>query len=848
MNRRSLFAKLFYVILAVFFGAESKAQSYGLGFYSHEVEAGKRTTLELFPGKGFEAREGFELSFEVSFLANQADYFGTIFHMESPQRNIDLTYTKSRLEPDLADPFLFKLINGDHPSKINFNIVKEQILGQWNRIKLTVDFTRDRLILQVNNKKYVEEHAQLVRSTYEFIWGISGKNSDCPPMKIRNIRLENNKLKYFWPLNEVSGSLVREANNEQNASVTNPSWIRAMHRNWKFREKISVRGNASIAFNEKDAELYLIGPDSLITYQVNQQKVSAQAYRSGRQILPLSNQSIYDAREGKLYNYYLDRDLKQVNTYDFKLNAWDKNYPANIMKVDFQNASNFFSLTDSSIYIVGGYGHFLYKNEVQRYNTKTKSITGVKTKGDYLWPRYLAAAGTADSGRTAYILGGYGSYTGRQVVNPQNLYDLVKLDIKTGTFKKIFDLKPRQEQFAFVGSMLINDRERTFTTLTFPNNRYNSYLRLFQGNLDKPDYQLVGDSIPYKFHDVRGSANLYYNRKNKTYIAVTLLKGENDLTTASIYTLLGPADGSIADEKNANHALVFWLIAIGLCGIAMAIAYRIFKRAGQPNPDITPAAEPARAELTLPGPDLNPGRRNAIFLFGDMQLINQDGIDITGQFTSLLKELFLHILISSLKSARGIPGEKLAELLWPDKSESSAKNNRDANLSRLKGVLSQANDISLSKESGNWKINIDDGVIYFDYHHYLQIVANRKHIDKAQICQLIGISQRGNFLSGFEYQWLDQMKSEISNEIVNIYLEYAQNNSTQDDPEFLIKIANNIFYLDSVNEEALAIKCKALSSLGKHSLAKSSFENFTKEFKTLYGEDFKRDFNSVLES
>jgi len=56
---------------------------------------------------------------------------------------------------------------------------------------------------------------------------------------------------------------------------------------------------------------------------------------------------------------------------------------------------------------------------------------------------------------------------------------------------------------------------------------------------------------------------------------------------------------------------------------------------------------------------------------------------------------------------------------------------------------------------------------------------------------------------------------------------------------------NFIFYFDPLNEEAMIIKCKTLSALGKHSLAHYTFENFSKEYRNLYGEEFKKDFHAV---
>jgi len=36
--------------------------------------------------------------------------------------------------------------------------------------------------------------------------------------------------------------------------------------------------------------------------------------------------------------------------------------------------------------------------------------------------------------------------------------------------------------------------------------------------------------------------------------------------------------------------------------------------------------------------------------------------------------------------------------------------------------------------------------------------------------------------------------------------------------------------------------------MGKHSLAKTAFDTFTRQYKTIYGEDFGKDFQQVVES
>jgi two-component SAPR family response regulator len=239
--------------------------------------------------------------------------------------------------------------------------------------------------------------------------------------------------------------------------------------------------------------------------------------------------------------------------------------------------------------------------------------------------------------------------------------------------------------------------------------------------------------------------------------------------------------------------------------------------------------------------------RNTIFLFGDLQLFTAEGNEITKYFTPLLKELFLVIVLYSIKLDRGVSSEKLNEILWFDKSEKSARNNRSVNIAKLKSLLDKMQGCHLSKDTGYWKIEIDYHNIMVDYHNYLNIVSNKNKLNKQKIMQLTDITQRGNFLSNIEYEWLDAFKSEVSNEIIDSYIQFANSIQIADDPEFLIKLANDIFYFDPVNEEAMIIKCKALAHIGKHSLAKNTFESFNKEYKVIYGEAFNRDFNSILE-
>jgi DNA-binding SARP family transcriptional activator len=851
-------------LIIVLCTAESKGQSYGLGFYSHEVVADQRTSLDLFPGKGFLASKSFKLSFEIAFLQDKIDYFGYIFRIiENGNRNIDLIYNKRNLVPDSSteDHNHFKIIMGDHFSKISFNILQKQLLNQWTKITMDFDFERDQLILYVNQNKYIETNAHLNKNSYyKLLFGVNNypnfKTNDAPSFKLRNITIDvAGKSQFSWPLNEADGHVVHDTLSNQQGEVSHPLWIRALHKNWHLLKTIKAQGMASVAFNPLTAEVYVVGNDSLWSLSVKTAKQTATAYANGKYNLLPSNESVFNVYDRKLYNYYIDRKNGTVATYNFTTHTWD-NKGSYFPIIDFWHSNNFFSTADTSLYVVDGYGQLTYKNKVQRYHIPTRQWQEIIVKGDNFCPRYLAACGTTDSGRYAYFLGGYGSPSGQQMLNPKNIYDLIKYDVKAKSFKKIYNLKIPEEDFAFANAMIIDEKTQTFTALAFSNHKYNSYLQLFTGSLQHPSYQLIGSKIPFNFYDTHSFANLFYSSLNQQLVAITISRSEDNLCTVNIFTLSNPPDSQTLSFSTAvgTSNFKYYLIAILICAVAIA-CFIYFKRKSI-NHDrdyLDKISHPEPALLTKSShetPADTPDHRykqRTILLFGDLKLYTLTGDDITGHFTSLIRELFLAIIIFSLKSGRGISPEKLIELLWFDKSETSARNNRSANLSKLKSLLGQMEYVQLSKITGNWKIEIDFNHIYVDYHNYLQIISNRKSIDKERIISLIEITQRGAFLPSADYPWLDQIKSEISNEIIDTYLQYASQIILEEDPEILIKLANCIFNFDPVNEEAMIIKCKSLSFLGKHSLAKSTFQTFNKEYVALYGEEFKKDFHTILE-
>lgn len=857
------FFKAIFLLIAVSFVFITKghAQSYGLEFGSHEIVQDKRTSLDLSPGRSFTFNTNFNLSFDLSLAPNMHTYFGYIVRIiEQDKKNIDIIYDNSATAKNH-----FNIIIGDKLSNINFDIDSNQLFNKWSRMDLAFDYDNDRLAFTINGKHYTAKGLHLQKgSNYKIIFGVNNYKqfvtTDVPPLRLKDIKLyQNGTLQNNWPLNEQNGNIAHDIVNQNDAAVTNPLWILSNHYNWKWVQTLHINSIAESAFDSKKGMLYIVSADSLYCYDVSNDKWTNTHYKSGSINMNIGEQSVFNPYNNTIYNVFPDQQY--VAGYSFTDQQWEKKLAPGLI-TNFSHFNKIFSKSDTSLYLFGGYGQLNYKNEVIQYHLNTGKWETLHTHGDFYMPRYLAGLGSNAKGDTIYIIGGYGSESGRQILNPRNIYEILRFTTKDKSFKKITELDPGIEDFCFANSVIIDEKSMTYTGLIFPQNKYNSTLQLITGKLNSPSYKIVGSAIPYSFHDIHAFADLYYCPPIKKFVAVTFLRSESGKTRVSVYTLLGPPYGNLAKIETRN-AKAPWLLFLGLILLAGTGIFFYFYTRNKRTvvvPKLSSALVATHEDINLVDYAAEVRTfvhdntaiknrntyKNSIFFFGDLQIFDPEGVDITKHFTPLIKELFLIIVLYSIRNGRGVSPEKLNEIFWYDKSEKDARNNRSVSLTKLKSLLDKlGGHYHLSRDTGYWMIDIDFSNIYVDYFTYAEIIRDKKMLDIERVKLLSEIVKRGNFLSNIEYEWLDSFKSEISNDVTNNLLHFLQYGNQSNDPELVIEIVNFIFYFDPLNEEAMTIKCKTLSALGKHSLAHYTFETFIKEYRNLYGEEFKKDFHAV---
>lgn len=821
------------------------AQSYGLRFSSHEVVQERRTTLNLTSSGPLCFKKDAEISFDLNFLPYKETYFGYVLRViAANNQNIDLVYNQKERT--------FNFLIGESFSRA-FAVDSLALFGKWTHFSIRFDVEHNEAAISVNDKIIARGPAKLGApvcariffgtNTYEGFQTV-----DIPPMNLRNILVkESGAVKYNWPLSENTGNTATDIVAGKTAVINNANWIGPKHRNWSLVEHWEINGTPSVAFDRNTEVLYIVSADSLYNICFKNEQTHGIRLAQRLDSLMPGNQSVFNPFNNKLYNFYIDH--KKAGAYDSSTRKWDVTYSPDLLTV-FWQANKFISAADSSLYVLGGYGQMQYKNTVQRYHFADRKWDSIPTTGERLIPRYLAAVGSTPDGDTAYILGGYGSNSGNQVVNPRHYYDLMAFAVNDHSFHKIYQLPEPPAQFCFANSLVIDPDTKAYYALIFPDDKFNTTLQLIEGSLLEPKYAPLADAIPYSFHDIKSFADLYYCKDSKKLVAVTLYTSKDNITTVKVYTLEFPPDVMITDTSGLPDFAGWYyllLIPLGALGILLFLKKRRRQPAGTaaaviPAAPATPAPAPALIEEAESVPVPKAGKKGHVFFFGPFEVQDKDGQDVTKFFTPLLKELFLLIAINTIRSGKGISSDKLYATLWRDKSSKEAQNNRSVNMVKLKAILDKLGTCAFVKEADRWSLHYATADIRMDLADFQRLLQAPRPLQKQPVRELLSILRRGSFLPDANYSWLEDIQSEISNNALDILTEAALQFKT--DPELLIEIADSIFLFDPVNEEALRLKCSSLVLLGRHSLSKTAFNKFTKEYLHMYGEEFPHPFTA----
>lgn len=826
---------------------------YGLSFSSHEVTKDQRTSLNLNPERPFNIEGNFRLQFDFS-LKRLRDAYGYVVRIiANDSLNIDLVSS-----PDHEDFHDLNLIINNSPTQIHFDhtdIGLEPMM--WTTVVIDFESSKNQITLSWGGQTKSQFVPIDKLRSFRFFFGVNdfGKfnTADVPPMMLRNILVTNVAGKSLkWDLQRHGQGEVYDNEYKHVALTKNPTWLIDKHITWIHRTSFTIGNYPSVAFDEKDGEVIAIDEKKVYQYVLRTGEMKSTDVKAGTPVHTDANQLLYVKEKDQLVNYDLHSNTHSI--FNFKTNAWEHTDTA-YHEPNFWHNNKFYNAFDQSVYTFGGYGFFTYKNKFLRYDSSTHSWVEVKTSGA-IPPRYLAALGLSPKKEKAFIFGGYGSKSGKQELFPQSFNDLYTFDLKTHKVEKLWEFGSDHpsEDLVFSNSLVVNDADSSFYVLSFPKNKHESFIKLHRYELNEPKFTILADSIPFAFHDEHSFCDLFLSEATKELIAVTSHK-ENDQYKVNVYSInyppLSASDVFQQTKKNSSFASTLLIIIGGGLSALLLLFFLRKRKATEIHSIPANGSATSKSFSSLSGAAVlkslpeNEKVVSTLYLFGGFQVFDKNGHDITGKFTMTLKELFVLILLHSVKFEKGISTTTLQEHLWPDKDELSARNNRNVNIKKLRTLLEEVGNISIENNNAYLQLVIGDDV-FCDYHAVSRILDNSNALDRSMVEVLLKYVKRGNLLPNIQTAWIDSFKSDISNRIIDTLIEYAKElNVTQDD-RLLLDIADAIFNYDSINQEALVIKCSVLNKKGKHSLAKTWYDHFVKEYKTLYSENYPKTFEEVI--
>ncbi len=217
--------------------------------------------------------------------------------------------------------------------------------------------------------------------------------------------------------------------------------------------------------------------------------------------------------------------------------------------------------------MLAGYGHFRYKSSNHKYHIPSKTWDSLSFGGDPLFPHYLGAMGVDRD--SVYLLGGYGSTTGDQMLNPKISNDFVLMNVESKTFKTLGEIKFPFPEAVWANSLVIDEASNTMYGLMFPRNKFKSFLQLVSMSKDGKNFQELGSTIPFDFHDIKSFADFFYSKASNRFVAVTLFYDSAlSQSRVRIYSLLAPALPNQILEGSAQSKSNNWILISGLVTLA----------------------------------------------------------------------------------------------------------------------------------------------------------------------------------------------------------------------------------------------------------------------------------------
>jgi hypothetical protein len=520
MIRNNFILIQFIALLFSIFASATYAQQTGLRFAGTGVPLDNRTGLNLTPEGPIVFDSDLILTFNLKFLPDRQSYFGYVFRAIIENQNIDLVYSSESSEENN-----FQLIIGSAISEISFPYSIEDLTEEWVPVELKINKSSNRIILKLGDEEYKDDYAcKEGKSSMYLFFGAHRfsrfSSKDLPNMDIRNIVLsQKGKIKYSWPLDQQDGTLVKEVIHQFNGKVDNPHWILNIYSTWEGIAQLSLPGRILYAYDSKSQSIRMIQEDSLYSYDLTNRKLTSIPHK-------------YKFAPDNRFNLLYDKSNDQFFLYSIGLNIRynlsegaliEKKIKQSSIQTIYWHHTPFLHPGNDELYSFGGYRQFTYLNDVFVFNDSGKQWDTVKYEGVF-HPRYLAGLGYNPHEDKAYIIGGFGSKSGKQTISPGYYYDLIAYSFDANRFETLHEFPEKIGAFCFAKSLVIDTTRNILIGLKFSKFETSSEVQAVAISLDDYSIEYLGNTFNFEFLDINSNIDLFLTNSVTGYAFTTYLQ------------------------------------------------------------------------------------------------------------------------------------------------------------------------------------------------------------------------------------------------------------------------------------------------------------------------------------
>lgn len=820
------------------------------------------SSLNITAKKEIEVNLNFSFSFYISFP--ESNSYGHIFILKDYKNN-----------------FISELIFNNHQNKdtvfINFSvnhtltdivfaIPNKELKGStFYHFLFNYDLEKNQVTAKINesaSKTFNTNLPKKLNLSFAFGPEIRGES---PKIILRDIKFfKNGSLAHRWKLNEEWGTIAHDSVDDLNTLVINGKFIIRNHHYWENTDSLRIYSNGytKVLIDSVYDRLLIFTQKKLYTYSF-QNKMLDSIDILGDEIKYITY-FIIDYEVNKIYGF--GPGPGNIAEYDINNKRWSHKFNKIDVNGHLYDAVYFQNPIDNNYYLFSGYGWFTYKNSLYKYNGINKEWDSIKTKGDIYSPRSVAHFTKINSEGKLFISKGMGNTTGIREQGRWSFVDLYLLNMKDTSITKIWEFEKNITDFQFINDnrALCIDGDSFYQIYISDKYRQSkSFLARF--SFKEPLMEIISSELiennpgdfQYYYFRREAKSHLYFNinyQEDSSYVDIKMYKLNYPSVNKEVYS----ASVFKYDIDSINYSTLILSGSFVFILIGLFVFVKIKKnRSGKTfplnniNKDVNNEYSIEYNFETWPV-KLNKLNPPYVKLFGEFEIKQNEETDLAKQMSPKIKELFIIILIYSLKPISKQPGisySRLTEYLWPDIPDYRQKNNRSVSVFKLRKILSEFPFLELV-QSKNYLYFKNCNSVYSDFGELNSLIKNysqnNNNLTESELEKFCEIINEGNFLTNINYDWLDPIKIEIHETIIEILINRCELLLQDSNYKDLLKFSNLIFKFDQLSPEAISFKCKSLKMLGKFSVAKQIYEHFCKEYLRIYGEEFKVGFNDLI--